>query len=242
MHWARAALDRNPSLTVLAEDDAGKVFTLRLATGSEVRVVPLAQLIAGPPTGDNAGATAVPDARNTPAPNAPPTDNMPATPSSEAPGVLAQAPASRAAAVNASGGRVLASGPGYSIEAAGPATRAGGTASVSREVAVPRSEPIICQGDRRLRIDGQNLEFSGDAIIAESGCDLHITNSRIHAAGAAITARAAHVQIENSTIEGTDCVDASAGAQIYLQASSFRGLSRQLDSAQLHDLGGNLWN
>ena len=42
------------------------------------------------------------------------------------------------------------------------------TDAVARGIAVEqREDPIICQGQRFLRIDSRNLEFAGDAISAE---------------------------------------------------------------------------
>jgi hypothetical protein len=56
-------------------------------------------------------------------------------------------------------------------------------------------------------------------------------------------ARHANVHIDNSLIEGDGgSIDASEGAQVYAASSHFRGLSRRLDSATFHDLGGNIWN
>jgi hypothetical protein len=58
-----------------------------------------------------------------------------------------------------------------------------------------------------------------------------------------VFARNANVHIKNSTIEGTTgSVEATNGAQVYVQSSTFKGLSRRLDSASMHDLGGNVWN
>jgi hypothetical protein len=37
-------------------------------------------------------------------------------------------------------------------------------------------------------------------------------------------------------------VDLSQGAQAYATSSHFKGLSRRLDTASFHDLGGNIWN
>ena len=160
-------------------------------------------------------------------------------------------------------GEVLFAGPGYSIEAgsssdagfgtaAGSAIEAGsgrGIATTLRKPATSggsvqlRHEPIVCQGARLLHIDNQNLQFEGDAVSAEDGCEIHITNSRIRATGVGVSARAASVHIDNSLIEGDAAsIDASDGAQIYAASSRFRGLSRQLDTAAVHDLGGNVWN
>ena len=106
-----------------------------------------------------------------------------------------------------------------------------------------RHEPIVCQGQRLLHIDNRNLEFDGDAVSAQDGCEIHITNSHISATGVGVSARAANVHIDNSQIEGdAAAIDASEGAQVYAASTRFRGLSRRADSAAFHDLGGNIWN
>jgi hypothetical protein len=146
--------------------------------------------------------------------------------------------------------RVLAAGPGYSISAAGPAAAARTVSQSATDSAAggvrngpveQRHEPIVCQGGGLRHIDNLNLEFDGDALIAEDGCELHITNSRIAAQGIGVLVRAANVHIENSSIEGgPSAIDASDGAQIYAQSSTFKGMIRRLDTASFHDLGGNV--
>jgi hypothetical protein len=148
-------------------------------------------------------------------------------------------------AANAKAGRVLASGPGYSIKASGskagparssPVTAAQGTLERLHD-------PIVCQGSRLLHIDNRNLEFDGDAITAEDGCEIHITNTHISAKGIGVLARAANVHIKNSEIDGASgAVDATDGAQVYAESSRFKGLTRRLESSAFHDLGGNVWN
>jgi hypothetical protein len=120
---------------------------------------------------------------------------------------------------------------------------------VTSPVTAPRGapeklhDPIICQGARLLHIDNRNLEFDGDAIAAEDGCELHITNTHISAKGIGVRARAANVHIKNSEIDGdAGAVDASDGAQVYAESSRFKGLTRRLESSAFHDLGGNVWN
>jgi hypothetical protein len=183
---------------------------------------------------------------------APPGANLPASAGAQAaapeppPGpALALAPRGANAAP---AGQVLESGPGYSIEAG---ARAVIPMSVSRMrdtgvTSAPlerRHEPIVCQGSRMLHIDNQNLEFEGDAVSAENGCELYITNSHITATGTGITASDANVHIDNSLIEGDAAsLDAEDGGQIYAESSRFRGMSRQLDTAAVHDLGGNIWD
>jgi hypothetical protein len=142
-------------------------------------------------------------------------------------------------------GRVLESGPGYSIKAvAGPQSAARAReASMTGAPLERRHEPIVCQGARLVQIDNRNLAFDGDAVSAEDGCELHITNSHISASGVGIAARGANVHIDNSQIEGEQAsLEASNGAQVYAASSRFRGLSRRLDTAVVHDLGGNVWN
>jgi hypothetical protein len=145
------------------------------------------------------------------------------------------------------GGRVLESGPGYAIKMASAKNTAPAAARVERSSSTSaierRHDPIICQGDRLLHIDNRNLEFDGDAVSAEDGCEIHITNSHIIAKGIGVSARRANVHIDNSQIEGdTASIDASEGAQVYAESSTFKGVSRRLDNSSFHDLGGNVWN
>jgi hypothetical protein len=150
-----------------------------------------------------------------------------------------------ASAANAKAGSVLASGPGYSIKASGskPGSSVPSPVTAPREAPEKLPDPIICQGARLLHIDNRNLEFDGDGIAAEDGCEIHITNSHVSAKGIGVRARAANVHIQNSEIDGAaGAVDASDGAQIYAQSSRFKGLTRRLESSAFHDLGGNVWN
>jgi hypothetical protein len=148
-------------------------------------------------------------------------------------------------AAHAKAGSLLASGPGYSIKASGPKSAAAGAAPAAMARGTPERlhEPIICQGSRLLHIDNRNLEFDGDAISAEDGCEIHITNTHISAKGIGVLARAANVHIKNSEIDGDlGALDASDGAQVYAESSRFKGLNRRLESSSFHDLGGNVWN
>ena len=171
------------------------------------------------------------------------------------PGYSISDASSAAAAPPPKTGETLVAGPGYSIRDAGPGTpsAASGQApsaaaaadSPVRNVAVEQHhDPIICQGGRLLRIDGKNLEFDGDAVSAENGCDLQITNSRIAAKGTAVAAHNASVRIENSVIDGATgaAIVATDHAQVYAQQSTFKGVIRREDTAAFHDLGGNVGN
>jgi hypothetical protein len=188
------------------------------------------------PSGDSSGGrqAAAPDAGE-------PNDSAAAEPST----AQIQGPHAESAA-NAKAGSVLASGPGYSIKASGPKSAVQRVSQVTAARGTPIErlhDPIICQGSRLLHIDNRNLEFDGDAVSAEDGCEIHITNSHISAKGIGVLARAANVHIENSEIEGdSGAIDASDGAQVYAESSRFKGLTRRLESSAFHDLGGNVWN
>jgi hypothetical protein len=142
--------------------------------------------------------------------------------------------------------RIIVKGPGYSIEAApgtGNSAAAAGQTNVTDAPLETLHEPIVCQGQRVLNIDNRDLRFDGNAITAEDGCELHITNSRISANGVAIRARNASVHVENSEIEGRKAsIDATGGAQIYAEASTFKGAARRHGQASIHDLGNNAWD
>ena len=290
MSWARAALQRNDYLEVVAADPQTSTFTVRFKDTGELRMVRADQVIAAPPgitsplagaaatksdsprtgspgTGETATAQAdgAPGAAASagsggPANAGPDIDTLAsqAGPANAAPGArtgLQPDPAPRAEVPSPSsdvasitpGGRTLEAGPGYAIKTASrsaPETaRAERERSSTTSAVERRHEPIICQGNRLLHIDNRNLEFDGDAVTAEDGCEIHITNSRITATGVGVSARAANVHIDNSQIEGdTASIDASEGAQVYAASSKFKGLSRRLDHSSLHDLGGNVWN
>ncbi|GAC1451260.1 MAG: hypothetical protein PVSMB6_00290 [Steroidobacteraceae bacterium] len=263
MAWARSALERNNRIEIVATDPQGRSFTVRDKDTGELRMVRADALVGGAPTAvtgtagaDAAGAAqaaaASPPAATaaTPAAQEPPASSAAgggAWVSRETPGPSAAAQPMHPGAADGGSGRVLEAGPGYSIKAAAASFAAGGgrsrEASVTGAALERRHEPIICQGSRMLQIDNRNLAFDGDAVSAEDGCEIHITNSHISASGVGVSARAANVHIDNSQIEGdAAAIDASQGAQVYAGSSRFRGMSRRLDTAAFHDLGGNVWN
>ena len=253
MSWARAALERNDRIEVVAADQQSRTFTVRVKDTGELRMMRADQVIAGPSLPASAPAAAATGGTAAPAATAPVAANDgPVARAGEAaaPGdsnTQRAPPAAAAPVETAGGGRVLKEGPGYTIKAASTAAPAAGgrvrDSAVTSAAVERRHEPIVCQGARLLHIDNRNLEFDGDAVSAQDGCEIHITNSHISATGIGVTARAANVHIDNSLIEGdTASIDASDGAQVYAASSRFRGLSRRLDTAAFHDLGGNIWN
>lgn len=283
MTWAKAALERNGRLEVVATDPQTNTFTVRVKDTGELRMIKADQVVAEPaglsapsgvsptetsaPSAPPAPEQAAPDASGVNAPTATTSTNGPAEQSTTtrpegesassvprtgfkpepAPVAEAPNPNSDVAAITP-GGRTLESGPGYAIKVASKEASAARAASRERSATTSaaverRHEPIICQGDRLLQIDNRNLEFDGDAVSAQDGCEIHITNSHITAKGVGVSARAANVHIDNSQIEGDSAsIDASDGAQVYASSSRFKGMSRRVDNSSFHDLGGNVWN
>ncbi|HVN44021.1 MAG TPA: hypothetical protein VMT66_02125 [Steroidobacteraceae bacterium] len=263
MGWARAALERNKSLEIVAADPQSHTFTVRLKNGGALRTVRADQVIASPAeatlesasvpesrpgatsavgqgdsrtdTGEQLAQTEPASAGEAATPTEAPTPHPEPVLTSE----------SSAGLANVRPGRVLEAGPGYTITAAQPG---GPSAQRLRDSAVAaplehRHEPIVCQGSRLLHIDNRNLMFDGDAVSALDGCEIYITNSHISASGVGVAARSANVHIDNSQIEGEQAsIEASGGAHVYIATSHFKGLSRRLDTATVHDLGGNVWN
>jgi hypothetical protein len=252
--WAKAALARNPAFEIIATDEAAGVFTVRDTGSGTVRTLRLEELIAAPQPARVAVQPAAPAAPVEAAPAAVETPAAAIEEADQTTEVLA--------GVGDSTGPALVEGPGYSITRAEapasttPSNLEGPGYSITRETvaetevrtqaattasnAQMRSDPIICQGDRLMRIDGETIDFTGDAVIAENGCDLYISNARIRAGGVGIIARQARVHIVNSTIGGSlASYEASEGAKIYVASSTFTGVGRRFDTAEMNDLGGN---
>lgn len=259
--WAKAALARNPQFELIGTDEAAGTFNLRDVSNGRFVQLRLQDLVAGPPAPKVAAAPA-PAEPAVPAPSvAQDASQNPPVPV-EKPAPAADQTTATVAAAHPDGGVPLAEGPGYRISRGtphvpaasieGPGYRITHDEPVSAEHPVARNaeavaanvekrtDPIICQGDRLMRIDGESIESTGDAVIAENGCDLYISNANIRAGGVGIIARQARVHIVNSTIGGTHAsYEASEGAEIYVASSTFAGIGRRFDTAQMTDLGGN---
>jgi hypothetical protein len=233
--WAKSALARNPAYEIVATDESTGVFTVRDTATGTVQTLRLEDLVAGPKPA-KAVAKSEPVAEPVAEPVETPTAPQPVN---QAAHQLSQDQTTGTVTVaSAAPGQSLAEGPGYTITRSAPAEAPEAEqlgANVER-----RTDPIICQGDRLMHIDGETIEFTGDAVVAEKGCDLYISNARIHAGGVGIIARQARVHIVNSTIAGTrGSYEASQGAEIYVARSTFTGVGRRFDSATMNDLGGN---
>jgi len=230
--WAEQALARNPALEVVAIDRKAGIFTVRKRMGGELRTIRMDELVAAPPGADDA---MIETDSTSPMTDADMTVEPPAG---------AQENAS-AITVTREAGRLSITGPGVSIASAG-APGAAATAAAAGEsppgarVEQRRNQPIVCQGARLMQIDGRLIDFDGDGIIVEDGCDLHLTNSQITAGGTAVTVTGGRVHIVNSTVKGArGSIEASQGSQVFMSGASIDGMQRRFDTAQINDLGDN---
>jgi len=243
MSWARAALERNPNLELVATDFDAGVFTVRDKTSGQVHAVrvdelaaaPLAQLTARPNAAPvPLGAEPAPSAADAPVADESRYDD--ATDESLAQPNAAAAPLRYT--IERAGGQVKVSGPGVSIVSAGGE----GVTSARGEAGQVAVDPIVCEGRRMMHLDNRRIFVDGDAVTARNGCELHITNSRIVASGTGVVVRDAIVHITNSYIEGAGgSYDAGIGAKLYLRDSNFRGVMHRDAFARIQEQGADVW-
>ncbi|HEY6644625.1 hypothetical protein [Povalibacter sp.] len=249
LQWARAALERNPDVEIVATDEQASVFTLRDRTTGTVSAVPLKEIAAAPvsqllrkplalaPAAATEPAPAV--VASEPAARAAIADSAPveAAPSSAAGEPAAMASGEKPYTIDRVDGQLRVSGPGISVVSSGPA------ATATPQSQGPRAaEPIICEGPRMLHLDNRNIYVEGDAITVRGGCELYLTNSNIVASGTGVRIQDGIVHITNSHIEGgTSSFEAGSQAKVFVRGSTFQGLSRRDQLATVQDQGGNRW-
>lgn len=250
LQWARAALERNPQVKVLAVDTDQHTVKLRIVATGEITTVTAGELAAIPIADLVALNNSAKQAAISPAKPAPIAEAMPTTPAvtivePPAPAETITAtpapPASQSEPMTAykverEDGRVRVNGPGVSIESA-----PGGNAA-SQADSQSHDDTIVCDGPRFMHIDGRHLKVAGDGIIARGGCELHITNSTVTASGTAITVLDATVHITNSGIRGDgSSLTTSSAAHVFLRNNKFSGLARRNPQAEIRELGDNTW-
>lgn len=248
MAWAKAALERNPNLEVVATDLQSRVFTVRDRSTGEIVTVSAGGLAAAPPDLLTGPATAKvertphdPLAEIEPASSDGAVKDRPATLAGVASaGEQASGPAPASGkneyTIERVDGRVRVSGPGLSIVSAGSAP----VATARGEPGQRPVDPIICEGRRMMQLDGREIYVEGDAITVRGGCELFLTNSRVVAAGTGIVVRDGIAHVSNSYVEGHGAsFDAGARSRLYLRDSTFQGMSRRDSMATIQDQGGN---
>jgi hypothetical protein len=230
--WAKAALERNPELEVLAVDPQSGVVTVKNRNTGETEAIKASELVAVLPSQLKAMQVS----------EAPPPEVDPA-PEQEAttPSQTAQATSSQtdsAYTIDRSGGQIRVSGPGVSIVSSGANPSDANAAGAGRRAV----DPFICEGRRTLQLDNRNIYVDGDALTVRGGCEVFITNSQIVASGTGIVVQDATVHISNSHIEGANAsFQAEDRAKMFVRGSTFQGVSRRAELATVQDQGGNRW-
>jgi len=242
MAWARVALERNPSLELVATDTDEGVFTVRDRRTGQVHAVRLDEIAAAPiavltATGPETDADAPADQV---APEIPVEDvqdeTAQLTDAEPSVAALDTAAEARDYTIERAEGRVRVTGPGVSIVSAGSTE----PVSAKGEPGQRTVDPIVCDGPRTMRFDGRSIYVDGDAITVSGGCALYITNSRIVASATGVVVHEGVVHIDNSYVEGgTASFDVGSDARIYLRGSTFQGLMRRDAVAMIEDQGGN---
>ena len=242
MAWARVALERNPSLELIATDTDAGVFTVRDRRTGQVHAVRLDDLAAAP----IAALTATEPETVADAPADQVVQEIPvegvqediAEISGTEPSVAALDTAAEAKdyTIERAEGRVRVTGPGVSIVSAGNTE----PVSAKGEPGQRTVDPIVCDGPRTMHFDGRSIYVDGDAITVGGGCALYITNSRIVASATGVVVHEGVVHIDNSYVEGgAASFDVGSDARIYLRGSTFQGLMRRDAVARIEDQGGN---
>jgi hypothetical protein len=241
--WARAALERNPELEVVAVDPQSGVVTIKYRRNGEVQAIKASELVAVTPSQLKPMNMAAAPAEPEPGPAQ--------EESARAPSQTAQATApdtggsqsgtgqtSSGYTIDRSGGKIRVSGPGVSIESSGTNAAAGNQAGGGRRAV----DPFICEGRRQLQLDNRDIYVDGDAITVRGGCEVFITNSHIVASGTGIVVQDAVVHVSNSHIEGGNAsFQADDRAKLFVRGSTFQGIPRRAELAMVQDQGGNKW-
>ena len=240
--WARAAVERNPDLEVIATDPQSGVVTVKHRKTGEVEAIKASDLAAVTPSQlkpmnqqpapepepgsvQNESATSPQQAAQATAPD-----------SGRGEGTPAQSDSGYT--IDRTGGQIRVSGPGVSIVSAGSSAAGGNRAGAGRRAV----DPFICEGRRTLQLDNRDIYVEGDAITVRGGCEVFITNSHIVASGTGIVVQDATVHISNSHIEGASAsFQAEDRAKMYVRGSTFQGVPRRAELAMVQDQGGNKW-
>jgi len=240
--WARAALERNPELEVVAVDPQSGVVTVKHRGTGEIEAIKASELVAVSPSQLKATQVhAAPPPIEDPGPQREDRASAPSqTARATAPdtGTQSTAQGNSAYTIDRSGGQIRVSGPGVSIVSSGTTASGNNAASAGRRTV----DPFICEGRRTLQLDNRDIYVDGDALTVRGGCEVFITNSHIVASGTGIVVQDATVHISNSHIEGASAsFQADDRAKMYVRSSTFQGVPRRAELAMVQDQGGNRW-
>jgi hypothetical protein len=238
LSWARAALQRNPEIEVVASDPQSGVITVKYRGTGEIETVKASELVAVSPSQLQAlNGQPMTTAESEAGPGqeelaTSPQQTAQTTPPESGEGTPTGYKIERA------DGQVRVSGPGVSIVSSGSNASADDRAGAGRRAV----DPFICEGRRTLQLDNRDIYVDGDAITVRGGCELFLTNSHIVASGTGIVVQDGTVHISNSQVEGGNAsFQAEDGAKLYVRGSTFQGVPRRGELAMVQDQGGNRW-
>jgi hypothetical protein len=243
LSWARAALERNPDLEVVATDPQTGVVTVKHRSG-DIETVKASELVAVLPSQlKTMNVRQTPPPEREPAPQEESATSQQQTAQATAPDrgegnppVPGSIPSGYK--IERADGQIRVSGPGVSIVSSGSNAASGNQASAGRRAV----DPFICEGRRTLQLDNRDIYVDGDAITVRGGCELFLTNSHIVASGTGIIVQDATVHISNSHVEGASAsFQADDHAKMYVRGSTFQGVPRRAELAMVQDQGGNKW-
>jgi hypothetical protein len=238
--WARAALERNPQLEVVATDPQSGVVTVKHRATGEIETIKASELAAVSPSQlKTMNVQAAPPPEPEPGPEESAQQSAQATAPDRGEGAP-PVPGSRPSGytIERADGQLRVSGPGVSIVSSGANAAASAQAGTGRRAV----DPFICEGRRTLQLDNRDIYVDGDAITVRGGCELFLTNSHIVASGTGIVVQDATVHISNSHVEGASAsFQADDRAKMYVRGSTFQGVPRRAELAMVQDQGGNRW-
>jgi hypothetical protein len=244
MAFARAALERNPDIELVATDLNTGVLTIKHRSTGQVEAIKASELAAVTPSQlKPMQMQAAPPPEPEPAPAQQESARAPAqTAQATAPDAGSNQPGTitgnGAYTVDRSGGKLRVTGPGVSIESSGTSAATSNQAGAGRRAV----DPFICEGRRQLQLDNRDIFVDGDAITVRGGCEVFITNSHIVASGTGIVVQDGIVHVSNSQIEGGNAsFQADDRAKMYVRGSTFTGVPRRAELAMVQDQGGNRW-
>jgi hypothetical protein len=238
--FARAALERNPELEVVASDPHSGVVTVKHKASGEIETVKASEITAVSPAQWKAMNAPPPEPKQAAAEQESANDPQQTAQTNDRGAGSAPVPGATPSGytVERSNGQIRVSGPGVSIVSSGSNAAADNQAGAGRRAV----DPFICEGRRTLQLDNRDIYVDGDAITVRGGCELFLTNSHIVASGTGIVVQDAVVHISNSTVEGASAsFEADDRSKMYVRGSTFSGVPRRAELAMVQDQGGNKW-
>lgn len=104
--------------------------------------------------------------------------------------------------------------------------------------------PIVCKGNRDIKLVKRHIETRGDAITIIGNCDVVVEGSQIVAGGAAIKLMGnGDISITNSVVRGAaHAIHLMGNGTVKAKGTQFHGKISVLGNGEFKDLGGNTFD